>query len=152
MWLSIKLEVLIINHWYLYCQRCALVLSTAASWSPFYWVVMWSLWVGTLFTLYLLHLGVFIFILVKISADCKICKAFTSRIGTYHFWNQSFFYRMVHYGFFNSSRWSFSAFVFCSNNLTGCGSGIHFITWISKGVYSPGWRIGTCRFWSADVF
>ena len=43
------------------------------------------------------------------------------------------FYRMVHYGFFNSSGWSFSAFVFHSNNLTGCGSGIHFITWISKG-------------------
>ena len=99
----------------------------------FYWVVMWSLWVGTLFTLYLLHLGVFIFILVKISADCKICKAFTSRIGTYHFWNQSFFYRVVHYGFFNSSRWSFSAFVFCSNNPTGCGSGTHSITCIVKG-------------------
>ena len=31
--LSMKLEVLIINHWYLHCQRCALVLSTAACWS-----------------------------------------------------------------------------------------------------------------------
>ena len=109
----------------------------------FYWVVMPLSWhpIHHLF----IAIGCVYFHSCKNFCWLQDMQSFHIKNRDLPFSESIIFYRMVHYGFFNSSGWSFSAFVFHSNNLTGCGSGIHFIAWISKGYIVLGGGLALVR-------